>query len=235
MVKNNFDHQCHDISAFEIGRIHFKKEGQYKEESAAGIVLTGKNRPAHWGEKPNECDFYDMKGIVENLLEETGVENVSFLQSDLPMFHPGRQAAIFVGELKVGSLGEVHPAIVRRLDVPQRIFFAEFDLHDLFRVRTNCPQMEEIPIYPGSSRDLTLTLPEETFVQKILDAIHAIPSKLLEKVIVKDIYRSDTIGKENKNLTLHFFYRDRSKTLSQEAVDAEHSRLREQIKQSLGR
>lgn len=227
-VKFNHDRENHDVAAFEVGRIHFKKEEQYKEQSVVGIILTGKNRCPHWDRKPAEMDFFDLKGIIENLLGAIG-ETFSFQPSQLPIFHPGRQAGIFAKSLRIGSLGEVHPKIVRRLDVPQRIFFAEIDLHDLFQVKKTDIQMQDIPIYPGSSRDLTMTLKEEISIQSIFNTIQMVSSPLLEEVRVVDLFRSEKIGKGFKNVTFHFVYRDKFKTISQVDVDAEHARITAQI------
>ena len=232
-VKFNHDRENHDVAAFEVGRIHFKKEEQFKEQSVVGIILTGKSRPHHWDRKPADMDFFDLKGIIENLLGAIGGENFTFQSSQLPIFHPGRQAGIFAKSLRIGTLGEIHPAIVRRLDVPQRIFFAEIDLHDLFQVRKTDFQMQDIPIYPGSSRDLTITLKEEVPVQTIFYTIQAISSPLLEEVMVVDLFRSEKIGKGYKNVTFHFLYRDKFKTISQIDVDAEHARITAQIEGSV--
>lgn len=224
-VKYNWDHQNHDIAAFEIGRIHFKDGSHYKEQSVAGIVLSGKQRPNHWDVKARESNFYDLKGLVENLLSELRVADVAFKDEGLASFHPGRRSSVYAGSLKVGSLGEVHPSILRRLDVPQRILFAEINLHDLFQVRGPEPRMQEIPQYPGSERDWTLTLKEEIRVAEVFDAVHVAASPLLESTVLLDVYRSDKLGMGLKNITLRFLYRDRKKTISQEIVEAEHARI----------
>ncbi|NGX43211.1 MAG: Phenylalanine--tRNA ligase beta subunit [Chlamydiae bacterium] len=229
LAKYNYDRECHDIHGFEIGRIHFKKGEQYKEQSVAGVILSGKNTPLQWGEKPSNVDFYDLKGIVENLFTEIGAETFSFKNNALKIFHPSRQASVYVDGLEIGTLGEVHPAILRRLDIPQRIYFAELDLHNLIQVRKTEIMMRKIPIFPSSKRDLTITLKEEVPIQKIFDIIYSIPSKLLETVTLIDVYRSDKIGKENKNVTFHFVYRDKKKTIAQEAVESEHARISSQI------
>lgn len=233
-VKFNYDRENHDISAFEIGRIHYKIEEHYKEETVAAVILTGSSRPQHWGVKPLDVDFYDLKGIIENFFHALGIENFNFQSSQLEIFHPGRQAGIIVEGLKVGTIGEVHPSIVRKLDVPKRIFFAEIDLHDLYRFRKHEFMMKEVPIYPGSTRDLTLTLNDKVPVQNILNAIRTIPSPLLEEVSVIDFFKSEKIGKENKNITFHFVYRDKSQTISQEVVDTEHARIIAQIDPTRG-
>jgi phenylalanyl-tRNA synthetase beta chain len=225
VIKHNYDHQNHSISGFEIGRIHFKQGDQYIEQAVAGIVLTGKNHPHHWNQKNSDVDFYDLKGILESVLQELNISEICFKQNNFNIFHPGRQASIYVGSLKIGSLGEVHPSIQRRLDIPQRIYFAEVNLHDLIQIRSPDKKMKPIPIYPSSERDWTVTLPESTPINEVLTTIRSIPSGLLENVSILDLYRSDKLGKDKKNATFRFVYRDKEGTILQESVDNEHKKI----------
>lgn len=225
VAKNNYDHQNLDLAGFEIGRIHFKANGEYKEQTMAGVVLMGQAYAPHWQVKPNEVDFFQVKGILENLLDSVGVRNVQFRPSKNPTLHPGRQAAILSDELELGSMGEVHPAILRRLDIPSRVYFAEMNLYDLLKVRKQTTQMRDLPLYPASERDWTVTVPDTLSVQTLFDLISDLSLPLLEKVSLLDIYRSDRLGSGFKNVTLRFVYRDLAKTIEQATVDAEHSRL----------
>lgn len=229
LIKYNYDHQIQNISGFEVGRIHFKKGDKYKEQSVVGLIMTGKSTQHHWDEKALDVDFFDLKGILENLLKELNIHSAVFKSNQLPIFHSGRQAAIYVDKLEIGSLGEINPGILRRLDVPQRIYFAEINLHDLIKVRNVEQKMQELSKYPGSERDWTLMLKEEIPIQIVFDLIHQaakeIKSPLLEDVILLDIYRSEAIGKDNKNVTLRFIYRDKTKTIEQETVETEHKRI----------
>lgn len=225
VLKHNWDRNTHDIAGFEVGRIHFKDGEQYREQSMASIILSGKVRPHHWDRKPAEVDFYDLKGILENLFNELRIPNVTFKENLLQVFHPGRQASIYSGDLEIGSFGEVHPAVQRRLDVPQRIYFAEINLHDLYKVKSSDAMMSPLPVFPGSERDLTLTVKEEVPVDELLKKFKERASGLLESITLLDIYRSDKLGPDIKNVTFRFFYRDWKKTISQEAVDDEHARI----------
>lgn len=225
VVKYNVDHQIHNISGFEIGRIHFKDGEQYKEQSVVGIILSGKSTPHHWDKKPSDYDFFDMKGIVDNFLKELGISNQEYKNLGIETFHSGRQASVFVNKLEVGSLGEIHPAILRRLDVPQRIFFAEFDLHDLIRIAKPLEKVKKLPVYPASERDWTVTVQDAITLENLLTAINEIRAPLLDTVSLLDVYSSEKLGKGLKNLTLRFVYRDLERTLSQEEVDNEHQNL----------
>lgn len=224
-IKFNWDHQNGSVSAFEVGKIHFKNGESYKEQNMAAIVMTGKRTPYHFDPKPQEVDFYDLKGIVENLLNELGIKDFTFKPSQMPNFHTGRQAAVFIGDLKVGTLGEVHPAVQRKLDIPQRILFAELNLHDLVPFQRPVAKLQKVAIYPASERDWTVTLPESVPVEQVLSALKKDSSPYLESITLLDIYRSPKLGEDRKNVTFNFVYRDPVKTIDQETVEKEHQRI----------
>lgn len=231
VVKYNHDHQNRDISGFEIGRVHFKRgEGDYHEDTVVGIIQTGHNHPYQWEEKPRELDFFDLKGIAENMLEGAGIGRPVYKNNNLPYFHTGRQASIYIDQLQIGTIGEVHPSIARQLGVSQRIFFAEFNLQDLHNSRSKSQIMQAIPAYPSSERDWTLTLKEEIAIDSVFEWIYAVGSRLLESCQLRDIYRSNKIGEGCKNVTLRFIYRDMKKTIAQESVDREHARITDRVR-----
>lgn len=225
VIKYNAAHQMSDLSGFEIGRIHFKDKENYKEQSVVGIIMTGKTAPHHWKDKPNEVDFFDLKGVVETLLNLIGIQNPIFKSNSLPSFHPGRQLGVYVESLEVGSLGEVHPTIVKRLDVPQRIYFAEINLHDLYKVHLKQAKVQPLAIFPSSSRDWTVTLSKQLSVAMLMEHMRQLATPLLEDVFLVDLYEDKALGAQVYNPTFRFVYRDNEKTVGQEAVDKEHWRL----------
>nr|MBA2727623.1 phenylalanine--tRNA ligase subunit beta [Parachlamydiaceae bacterium] len=225
LVKYNHDHQNSHLAGFEIGRIHFKSNGNYKEQSMLGIVMAGDADLAHWSRKSSKLDFFDLKGVIESFLSGIGIKNLTFIISSLNTFHPGRQLTIHLGDLKIGALGEVHPAIIKRLDVPERILFAEINLHDLYQMRIREEKILDLPLFPASERDWTITISKEVPIADVFDKIRSISSELLEEVTLIDIYESDKLGKDVRNATFHFIYRDKQKTIAQATVDAEHSRI----------
>lgn len=229
-VKYNWDHGNPNIAGFELGRVHFKEKDNYFEPSTAGIILSGKKSPYHWDPKPIEFDFFDLKGMVENFFASLKIEGVQFVISHLHNLHPGRQAKIVKNDTILGIVGEVHPDHVAKLDVPQRIFFAEINLNELMPFVPKQWKVADLSQFPGSERDLTVTLNEETPIAMILNAIKATPSRLLEKVILLDLYKSEQIGKDKKNATFRFFYRDTEKTIAFETVEREHARITAAIK-----
>jgi phenylalanyl-tRNA synthetase beta chain len=130
-------------------------------------------------------------------------------------------------------IGEVHPSTLEKLDIKQRIYFAEINLHDLLALQKRDIKTSPLATYPGSERDWTLTVKNELPLDHILTAISSENSLLLEKVYMLDLFQSEKLGSDRKNVTLRFMYRDNEKTISYEAVEKEHLRLTESVSQKL--
>ncbi len=225
VVKYNIDHGTPNISGFEMGRVHFKDKDQFIEPTVIAIVLSGKRAPYHWDPKPEDVDFFDLKGILENFLASLKMEGVDFEASHLHQFHPGRQAKIKKGDSVLGVMGEVHPEQMAKVDVVQPIFFAEINLHELMPWIPKQWKTADLAQFPGSERDWTVTLNNELPIEDVLDALRSVSSRLLEKVMLLDLYKSEQIGKDKKNATFRFFYRDIEKTIAYETVEREHARI----------
>lgn len=234
VVKSNSDFQNENICGFEIGRVHFR-EGidKYKEDLVLGIILVGDKFPDTWSEKNQKVDFFDLKGIIENLLYEFGIEDYKTINNELNSFHTGRQASLYVDSLEIGTFGEIHPTILRKLGLSQRVYFGEFNLEDIYNKRKIDIQMKKISKYPCSERDWTLSLNEDYSYSNLKDLINSVKSDLLEDFQIRDVYRSSKLGDGIKNVTLRFVYRDHSKTISQESVDQEHTRMTDKIRSLL--
>lgn len=224
-VQYNIDHGTSDIAAFELGRVHFKEKDAYLEPMTAGIILSGKQSPHHWDTPQKEWDFFDLKGILENLFAALHIEDVTWETAHLHNFHPHRQARLKKGETLLGVLGEIHPKHLAWLDISQRILFAEINVQELLPLLPKEIHMTDLPQYPGSVRDWTILLPDKQPIETILRALRSVPSSLLESVTLLDLYKSEQIGKDKKNATFRFLYRDRARTLSFEEVETEHARI----------
>ena len=228
-VKSNLDHQNHDLFSFEVGRTHFKSKEGVIEHSCVGILMMGKRAPYHFDPKPEDLDFFDLKGVCENLLESLFVMNPVFEVAHSPHFHPKQQAHIVVEGKVVGLLGQIHPSLLKKADIERAVFFAELDLHALFICMRGEIAFSSLPLYPASERDWTLTVKEEVTIGQLLQAIKGVNAPFLEKITLLDLYKSDQIGKDRKNVTFRLVYRDPSKTIAMEAIEKEHAKITEQV------
>lgn len=233
MVRFNFARQNKQIAAFEVGKIHFKDKADYKEQVMAALIWSGTTPPPHFDTKPRAIDFFDLKGKVENLLFGLGITELTFEVSHLQNFHPGRQAQIKIGEVFIGALGEIHPLRLQAFDIDRPVYFAELNLNDLLPLRRQKVEVAELPLFPGSERDWTLTVQEEFPIGMLIELIHKAHSSLLERVELVDIYRGAQVGKEKKNVTFRLSYRDKMRTLSLEDVEQQHRKITEEVAKKL--
>jgi phenylalanyl-tRNA synthetase beta chain len=217
VTQRNLDQKNHDIAAFEIGRIHFLQNSKVTEVPMGAILLTGKATLPHWSHKAADVDYFDLKGLVENLLYST------FQPSNHLTFHPGRQADIRVGDLTIGSLGEVHPNFLQKFNINQRVYYAEFDLIHLLNLKKIRPKFTALPQFPASERDWTVPLPLNTPIETIFKTIYDFNSPLLEHIELLDLYLPES--SPQKNATFRFTYRDPAKTISFEEVEKAHTAL----------
>ncbi|MDJ0652024.1 MAG: phenylalanine--tRNA ligase subunit beta [Simkaniaceae bacterium] len=224
-VKHNFDRQNENISAFEIGKIHFKDGENYCERLTAAILLTGKVRPHHWGVKAESVDFFDLKGIVENVLEGLHITGECFSSTQLKSFHPQIQGEVSMQGLRLGVLGEIHPDRLKRIGIEKKVYFAQLDLQDLMSVREKNRKMSSLAQLPASTRDWTVTFHQDVYLGSVFKEIRAFSSKLLKEFSLLDLYENEKIGKDKKNVTFRFTYRSDKQTLEQSQVEKEHKRL----------
>ncbi|HBE06995.1 MAG TPA: phenylalanine--tRNA ligase subunit beta, partial [Firmicutes bacterium] len=114
--------------------------------------------PLNWSNAGVAADFSEMKGIIEALLKQSGVEEVVFEPAELPAMHPGRTARMLAGKVELGFFGEIHPEVCRQYDLPET-YFAQINLNKLFASGTEI-KYRPLPKFPDVERDLALLIPE---------------------------------------------------------------------------
>ena len=204
-----------DVFLFEIGKGFGKIDDKYIEEQKLCIIMTGKY---HLGiENHKNVNFYDIKGVAEELLDYLGYENrYSFIiPKNIPQeFHPGQTAEISVNNSVVGIIGRIHPQIEK-----EDVFVMEVNLDKLLEKRVEKTKFKEIPKFPAIDRDIALIVMENIEIAKIEKTIKSNGKKLLESFEVFDIYRNEKLGENKKSIAINLKFRDKEKTLTDEEVN----------------
>lgn len=224
VVKQNMYHQNFDLQFFEIGKIHLKKNNTFFEQPTLAFIMTGKKYPHNWNIEDKNIDFYDMKGVIENLFLSLKIKNYHFTKSSLSSFHPKQNSSIFIEDKKIGSFGNLHPNILEKMDIKKQVFFAELNHLFLYKMKEKKIKFKPLAKYPSIKIDETIKIDKKDSFSIILKKIKNIKSDILEKTYLLDIYEP----KENpliKNITLRFIYRDKNKTLSFDQVKKEHEKI----------
>ena len=213
----NMNHGNADAKLFELSRVfdpdHKTDEGLPTETQHLCLGMYGKN-----------TDFYALRGIVERLLGQLGIETVVERYTE-PYLHPGRSAVLKADGQIVCVLGEVHPDVREAFDMPSRALVADLDVDLLMQLQQPMGEVRPMPRYPAVNRDLSLVMPESTEVGPLMRAMSDAAGNLLEDAKMFDVYRSPLLGLNMKSIAFSFIFRGADHTLT----DAEISGAMEKI------
>jgi phenylalanyl-tRNA synthetase beta chain len=235
-LRHNINRRNYEVALFEIGRVFTNENGQPKEERRVAIALTGQRNPLFWSgsERDAKFDIYDLKGVLEEFLENFGVRGISFTRKNenSPLFL--ESAAINLGKLNLGSFGQLLPTLAKKYDLRDAVFLAELNLDLLLARRNTAKSFKSLPAFPASRRDIAMLVPEEVTHDSVLNVVKQSKAPNLETVELFDVFRGKNIPAGQKSVAYAFTYRNAEKTLTEAEVNAAHEKLTGQLKQNLG-
>jgi phenylalanyl-tRNA synthetase beta chain len=225
------------IAFFEVGPIFMASEaGERPDElHRLAIVLTGPRSLPGWQKQPNDpMDFYDLKGIISELMEGL---HVDFLvePAEHPSFHPGKTARILIGEQQVGVFGELHPLVHERYDfMLSPVVAADINLDMLISLIPDRYDMQSVPAFPPVLEDLAVVVDDEIPAGRVAGVIKQAAGRIVTDITLFDVYRSDQIGKGKKSLAYSLTYQSSEKTLTDNDVAQIRQRIIRRLDQELG-
>jgi phenylalanyl-tRNA synthetase beta chain len=232
-TQHNRNHQINTIALFEIGGVFVRKGDQKEPERIAG-VLAGQIGDGIYGNPYRNPDFFDIKGLVEGILETCGITEYTLQKTDVPTFHPGRNAAVLLAETQVGTFGEIHPEVLENYDLPYKAYLFEFDLEALVDAAVFAKRFEPISIYPKVERDLAIVVDKAVLSDMPTELVYKTGGEWVESVRLFDVYEGEQVPEGKKSLAYTIVYHSATETLTDKAVNALHERVVEHLYRELG-
>ena len=225
----NHNHRNDDIAIFELGKIYLL-EGELKADTLAnekwtlGIAMKGKSLTT-WRQSGINYDFYYLKGVIEELMEELKISDVDYVPcKDNSIYHPGRAAYLYVNGQKAGVFGELHPTIADNYGVEDRVYLAEIDVDVLVATGSTNVQVKPLPKFPAATRDMAVVVAESVAASDLEKAIRGAGCELLDDVKIFDVYQGGQIAEGYKSIAFALtFQADR--TLTVEEVGVEYDKI----------
>jgi len=233
-MKKNAHAGTNALRVFEMGRIFFhKKEGELPlERNRLGCLLAGLRyediRPGEsiQTESAIHGDFYDLKGCVENILDDLRIRDVEFTSfHEEPFLHPGKSCAISSGSQILGFLGEMHPDVCAKMDVKTPAVVVEMDMDALAEHYSGEIVYRDLPKFPSVTRDVAFVVGREMEAKEMLHIARRANKELLEKVSIFDVYTGKSVPCGMKSLGLRFSYRASDRTLTDDEVNEIHREI----------
>ena len=240
-IAHNAKYRQNRVRVFELGRVFFDDP----EVKSGDKTVKGINQPMHfaaaswglaypeqWGEKARQVDFFDLKNDLENLLGSQAAD-LRFVAEEHPALHPGRSAAIFYRDQKIGVIGELHPQWLGELDLTTapvvfEIAIAPLMDHDLVSYK-------EISKQPVVKRDLALWVPSAINYQQVVDVLEEIRQQgILREITLFDIWKDQNSTQNERSLALRFILQDATATLEDAQVEELMSNVLNTLVEKLG-
>lgn len=210
VLMHNLNRQQARVRIFETGHC-FDERSEWL--ALAGLAY-GSVYPEQWGESSRACDFYDLKGDLHNLLAEYSAK-LSYEALQTPPLHPGQAAAVLLDGKPAGCLGALAPALAQRLGIGPGVFLFEINLDAL--PQPGIVQTTVVAAYPSVRRDISLQVPAGVSAAQILACIDGLAIKVLQSVVIFDVYEGTKSRISGKSMALRLIFQDVSSTL-EEAV-----------------
>ena len=235
-LRHNLARKNHDVALFEIGRVFTNVNGQVKENRSIAIAITGQRAQNFWsGDDRNaKFDVYDLKGLVEEFIEQFGLRGVMFgKRAESTALFLESAAVTLGGKLPLGELGQLLPTLAKKYDLRDAVFLAEFNLDLLLSKRNASKSFKALPPFPSSRRDVAMLVPEAITHEAVLQSVKQAKAANLETVELFDVFRGKGVPDGQKSLAYAFTYRAADKTLTDADVNSAHEKVLETLKTQL--
>jgi phenylalanyl-tRNA synthetase beta chain len=225
------------IALYEIGPIfHASEAGPLPDElQRLVIALTGPRGAANW-DQPDTApfDFYDVKGVVNGLLNDLGLWQLDYQVGQHPSFHPGKCTKVMLGDQQIGVLGELHPQVHAQYNFGKyAVMVATINLDTLYTLVPERFDSEPVPTYPPVLEDLAFIVDESIPAKQVERLIRETGGKLLSAMTLFDVYRGEQIGADKKSLAYQLTYQHAERTLTDEEVAKLRERIVKRLEQEL--
>lgn len=226
VIARNYNRKIEAGKFFELSKVYLAEELPLKDIADEREVLT----IGMYG----DVDFFDLKGVVENLMEELNIKNYRILSSNHDSLHPGRTAELIINNKRIGWLGEVHPDVLDNYDIPVIAYVAELNFDEIAYQSNAEIKYKQLPKYPSVSRDIAIVVKEEITAGQIEEIIRNKGGKTIEDVRLFDIYRGNQIEKGYKSMAYAITYRSDEKTLTEEDISKVHNKILNSLANQVG-
>lgn len=229
-LRLNLNRKAERVRLFEVGRVYWPAPGQpagplalagIAQPERLGLLAYGPALEPQWGAATRAVDFYDLKGDIEALHPEAGLQ---FVAESHPGLHPGQSARILRADgTPVGWMGALHPQLVDALDLPGPVFLAELDWASL--AHRDVASFQRDSRFPPAIRDLAVVVGEDVPAGPVLAEIrelvrHEPDAACVKHVNLFDQYRGKGLENKEKSLAFRLWMQHTDRTMSDEEVEA---------------
>ncbi len=229
ILSKNYNNRNENAKFFEIGKEYIPTGADTLPNEPQRLTL---------GMYGANTDFYDIKGIVDTLLDALGIHDTEYLRianstsfDEKTAFHPGRSAVIIKDGVEIGVLGEIHPDTAANYGFGVKVYTAKINITEIIDLAETEISYKPLPKYPATTRDLSLICNDDIQAADIEKTIKKAAGKLLEKVTLFDVYKGKQIENGKKSIAYSLSMRSHDGTLTDEQADSVMKKVLKALKE----
>lgn len=232
-IAYNQNHRHKNGALFEVGNIFYKENDKFVEEKHLSAVMFGLYQEKLWNKESRAYDFFDMSGVVEELItKDLNSTDYNLIPKEHDWFIPTMSADIVIFGEKIGIIGRIHPKTLALFDINTDVYFTDINIRyavELIKKRVKKQQLKDIGKYPAVFRDLALVCDRNIEFSKVIKSISKF-NDIIQNVDVVDRYVGEQVREGKQSIAISITYYDPNKTLREEDINAVESSLLEMLK-----
>ena len=213
---------------FELRRVYQPKQEQelpIEPLYLAGLI-TGRREAEGWNQEKYQVDFFDAKGILENIFSDFKVKDVLYSpESAEKFYHPGKACNIFLGNELTGTIGELHPDVMENFGIEQSVYYFEINFERLVTLSREISAVSPPSRFPDSIRDVAMLIADDISFMKVYESVNTLKIHEIEEVGIFDLYKGEHIPPGQKSIAIRMRYRSQEKTLTDDEVSRFHEKV----------
>ncbi|MFI3226691.1 MAG: phenylalanine--tRNA ligase subunit beta [Clostridia bacterium] len=231
IVRNmNFRNPSADL--YEIGTVYFPVMA---DDGTVDATKLPEERKVLTISSYGKNDFYVFKGMIESLLADLKVSNVTFkTETENTAYHTGRCAKILVNDKVIGVFGNIHPEVLHNYGTNTSVLMCELDVTEIFTASNNNTLYKKLPKFPASTRDISFVCDKDVEAGSILVCIKRSGGKFIESATLFDVFISEKLGHNKKSMAYSITMRKTDGTLTDEECDSSIANILKNLEKDFG-
>ena len=217
-VSYNINRKTNRLKLFEFGKTYHQIDENRRENKHLSILMTGKRHTENWLSSDEKLSFFDLKTVVENILERLGIQKWKISEATADLFSEG----ISYSSRKdtIVTFGVLSNKLLKKLDIKQEVLFADFNWDAILKLLTKeTIKFQDIPKYPEVSRDFALLIKNSVTFEQLAQTAKNTEKKYLKEVGLFDVYTGKNLPEGTKSYGVNFVLQDQNATLEEKQID----------------